>query len=88
MTKPDIMIPDELKQKATELILPPSPVKKIGEIMTSPLKTIATVQGQVKKVCEFSSKGVNIKKRERILDMREKFFKAKKEGFYTLYYSY
>lgn len=40
MTKPEIMIPDELKQKAIDIVLPRSPVKKVGEIMTSPFKTI------------------------------------------------
>ena len=47
MTKPEIMIPDELKQKAIDIVLPRSPVKKVGEIMTSPFKTIAAVQGFV-----------------------------------------
>ncbi|XP_056004184.1 uncharacterized protein LOC125660194 [Ostrea edulis] len=50
MTRPDIVVPDELEEKAIQLILPPSPVKRIGEIITSPQKTITTIQGQVKKI--------------------------------------
>jgi hypothetical protein len=51
MVKPDLAIPEDIEQQAKHLILPPSPSKKICDILTSPVKTLATTQGEVKKVC-------------------------------------
>lgn len=43
-------IPVDILEKAEHLILPPSPIKKVEEILASPLRSITTVQGQLSKV--------------------------------------
>lgn len=43
-------IPVDILQKAEHIILPPSPIKKVEEILSSPIRSITTVQGQLSKV--------------------------------------
>lgn len=50
LAKPNMDIPVDILQKAEHLILPPSPIKKVEEILASPLRSITTVQGQLSKV--------------------------------------
>jgi hypothetical protein len=50
MAKASMSIPDSVVQRAVYLILPPSPLKKVEELLTLPPKTISTVQGQLSKV--------------------------------------
>ncbi|XP_052694539.1 uncharacterized protein LOC128172870 [Crassostrea angulata] len=50
LAKPNMDIPVDILQKAEHLILPPSPIKKVEEILASPLRSITTVQGQLSKI--------------------------------------
>lgn len=50
LAKPNMDIPVDILQKAEHLILPPSPIKKVEEILASPLRSITTVQGQLSKM--------------------------------------
>lgn len=50
LAKPNKDIPVDILQKAEHLILPPSPIKKVEEILASPLRSITTVQGQLSKI--------------------------------------
>lgn len=50
LAKPNMDIPGHILEKAEHLILPPSPIKKVEEILASPLRSITTVQGQLTKV--------------------------------------
>lgn len=50
MAKASMQIPDALAERAEHLILPPSPIKKVEELLASPLRTISTVRGQLSKV--------------------------------------
>ncbi|XP_062587025.1 uncharacterized protein LOC134248634 [Saccostrea cucullata] len=50
MAKASMSIPDSVVQRAVYLILPPSPLKKIEEVLTLPPRTISTVQGQLSKI--------------------------------------
>lgn len=49
MGKPSLEIPDEIRTSAVQLILPPSPEKKVAEVHTAPLRSICSVKGQVIK---------------------------------------
>lgn len=48
--KPSLEIPDEIRTSAVQLILPPSPEKKVAEVHTAPLRSICSMKGQVIKV--------------------------------------
>uniref|UniRef100_A0A8W8LBY5 histone acetyltransferase n=1 Tax=Magallana gigas TaxID=29159 RepID=A0A8W8LBY5_MAGGI len=48
-----------MMEKAEHLILPPSPIKKVEELLASPLGTISTVQGQLSKIESTKSVKVN-----------------------------
>ncbi|XP_061184988.1 uncharacterized protein LOC133193002 [Saccostrea echinata] len=50
MAKASMSIPDSMVERAEHLILPPSPVRKVEELLASPLRTISTVQGQLSKI--------------------------------------
>lgn len=50
MAKASMHIPDALVERAEHLIHPISPIKKVEELLASPLRTISTMKGQLSKV--------------------------------------
>lgn len=50
MATTNMDIPVAMMEKAEHLIFPTSPIKKVEELLASPLGTISTVQGQLSKV--------------------------------------
>uniref|UniRef100_A0A8W8KQ55 OB domain-containing protein n=1 Tax=Magallana gigas TaxID=29159 RepID=A0A8W8KQ55_MAGGI len=42
-----IQVPESLKEKAVTIIMPPSPTKTLKDAMSSPVREILTVQGQI-----------------------------------------
>uniref|UniRef100_A0A8W8LAV7 Replication protein A OB domain-containing protein n=1 Tax=Magallana gigas TaxID=29159 RepID=A0A8W8LAV7_MAGGI len=59
MATTNMDIPVAMMEKAEHLILPPSPIKKVEELLASPLGTISTVQGQLSKIESTKSVKVN-----------------------------
>ena len=54
MNNPRMEIPPSIEESAVQLIMPPSPVKKVAEAKTSPLRSICSIKGQIVKVRFFS----------------------------------
>lgn len=54
MNNPRMEIPPSIEESALQLIMPPSPVKKVAEAKTSPLRSICSIKGQIVKVRFFS----------------------------------
>ena len=50
MNKPKMEITPSIEESALQLIMPPSPVKKVAEAKTSPLRSICSIKGQLVKV--------------------------------------
>lgn len=50
MSKPRMEVPLSIEESAVELIMPLSPVKKVAEVKTSPLRSIFSITGQIIKV--------------------------------------
>ena len=51
MMKPKMEIESSILETAIQLIMPASPVKKLTETKTAPIRSIFTIQGQIVKVC-------------------------------------
>lgn len=47
MAGPAVQVPESLKEKAVTIIMPPSPTKTLKDAMSSPVREILTVQGQI-----------------------------------------
>lgn len=47
MAGPSVQVPESLKEKAVTIIMPPSPTKTLKDAMSSPVREILTVQGQI-----------------------------------------